>query len=336
MGLLSWLHLRNTSGRLRCRGRERPATPRFGGSIFMVFAIAAAVMGLIRFATQVSEQDQTLADADQPGGGIIVRSEMLHVWVSPTLVDLAKRQAESGEIQTHEDLRGFLELRSQIKLCYVVTMRGHQVDGNFADMPFVRQPYNDAEHFFEFLDVLAAVAENSWDEPTDLFSTVSVHIVPEKFAEPRDEGCLCRNTRQPRRSFSSGTRWGCAPTGMPAALNLSTRSRAASASPSVRNGAPAKFPPRTDAQRQGSVTSAGGIRGVPLSCSHASPVRSGTSMPEGHARDRQPPRWWSVLSLPMRGSYADRIHFWGGWLRCASERVRGNRKLGVESGAACE
>jgi hypothetical protein len=82
-----------------------------------------------------------------------------------------------------KDLRRFLELRSQIKLCYVVIMRGHQVDGNFANLPFVRQPYNDAEHFPEFLDVLAAAAENSWDEPTDLFSTVSVHILPEKFAE---------------------------------------------------------------------------------------------------------------------------------------------------------
>ena len=148
-----------------------------------MFVIVSGVMGLIRFATQVGRQNQLLADADQAGGNIIIRSEMLHVWVSPLLVDLAKRQAECGEIRTHKDLRRFLELRSQINLCYVVIMRGYQVGGNFDDIPFVRQPYNDAEHFPEFLDVLAAAAENSWDEPTDLFSTVSVHILPEKFAE---------------------------------------------------------------------------------------------------------------------------------------------------------
>jgi hypothetical protein len=29
MGLLSWLHLRNTSGRLRARERQRPSAPCF-------------------------------------------------------------------------------------------------------------------------------------------------------------------------------------------------------------------------------------------------------------------------------------------------------------------
>ena len=310
MGLLSWLHLRNTIGRLRGQGRQRPATPRFGGSIFMVFAIAAGVMGLIRFATQVSIQNQKLADDDQPGGDIIIRSEMLHVWVSPTLVDLAKYQAESGEIRTHKDSRRFLELRSQIKLCYVVILRGHQVDGNFVDMPFVRQPYNDAEHFPEFLDVLAAVAENSWGEPTDLLSTVSVHIVPEKFADaecgmslPKCKAIptLCfiwnavgfRAGRNPRRLESIDQK--------PGRFRIAERAKGGIWEVSAANGCPTP----------GSVTSDGGDSGSGL------PGLSCLTSAVGHleclqrsARDRHPPRWWLGLSLPMLGSYADHIHLW--------------------------
>ncbi len=155
----------------------------WGGNVVMVFAIAAGMMGLTRFATQVSRQSQKLADGDRPGAGITVRYEMLDAWISPTLMELAKHQAQSGKKQTHEDLRRFLELRRQEELWYAVMTRGHRVDGNIEDIQYLRQPYNDAEHLPELLEILNMAAENSCSDPGDLVSTASVHVVPEDFAK---------------------------------------------------------------------------------------------------------------------------------------------------------
>lgn len=145
----------------------------------MVFMIGAGMMGLTRFAFHVSKQGQNLAPADRPGAGIIVRSEVLRIWLHPTLIELATRQSQSEVIRTHEDLRRVLELRGQKNLWYAVTIRGHRVDGDFVDILFLRQPYTEPRLFPEFLEILATTVGNSAGATTDDFSTASVHILPE-------------------------------------------------------------------------------------------------------------------------------------------------------------
>jgi hypothetical protein len=148
--------------------------------MFMVLVLAAGGLALTNFASDVDKKDQNLADGDQPEAGIIVRSEVLHIWLPPALIELANRQPSSGVMRTHEDLKQFLERRGQEKVWYAMTTRGHQANGNSIDMPFVRQPYSEPNSFPEFLHILAVATENSSDEATDEFSSALVHVLPEE------------------------------------------------------------------------------------------------------------------------------------------------------------
>jgi hypothetical protein len=66
-------------------GPATPSVPRLAsnllGKLMMVVMIAAGAVGLTGFAVQVSRQDPELASAGQPGAGIIVRSEVVRIWL---------------------------------------------------------------------------------------------------------------------------------------------------------------------------------------------------------------------------------------------------------------
>jgi hypothetical protein len=57
--------------------------------------LLAAIVGLTRFASNESQLHQNLADDCPPGAGLIVRSELLCVWLPETLVDLAKQRGQA-------------------------------------------------------------------------------------------------------------------------------------------------------------------------------------------------------------------------------------------------
>ena len=118
-----------------------------------------------------------LEPADRPGSGIIVRSELLRLWLPQTLTELAKRQSQFRVVRTHEELQRFLELQDRKDLWYALTMRGHQVNGDFVDITFIRWPYDDPLHFPELLEILATAAGNPPRDPDADFSTASVHII---------------------------------------------------------------------------------------------------------------------------------------------------------------
>jgi len=78
-------------------------------------------------------------------------------------------------------LQRLLDLDHQDDLWYALSIRGHQANGGFADITFIRRPYTDSECFPELLNVLAMAAGNPPDYPTvDFlnFSTASVHVMP--------------------------------------------------------------------------------------------------------------------------------------------------------------
>ena len=165
--------------------------------IFMVLVLAAGGMALTDFTSDGDKKDQNLADGDQPGAGIIVRSEVLHIWLPPAFVEWATRQPSSGVMRTHEDLKRFLERRGQEKLWYATTTRGHQANGNRVDLPLVRQPYSEPNSFPEFLEILAVANENSSDEATDKFSSASVHVLPEQSMKCEIRDVMAQLQRNP-------------------------------------------------------------------------------------------------------------------------------------------
>jgi hypothetical protein len=123
-----------------------------------------------------------------PGSGVVARSEVRHLWLPETLKDFAEHRSRSPAGRTHSELRAFLERRGKTDLWYAISARGHQVNGGFADITFIRRPYGDAQHFQEFLDILTTAAGDPPRYSTASYTGALVHILPRELSdrEPRE------------------------------------------------------------------------------------------------------------------------------------------------------
>ena len=160
----------------------------WGGTIFMILVFAAGVMGLVGFSFHVARRAHEVQPVDQAGAGIIVRSELLRLWLPQELTDLSKRQSQPMVVRTHEELQRLLERQDRRRLWYALTFRAHQVNGKVVDLTFIRRPYDDPGHFPEFLDILATAAGNPPRGPDEDYSKASVSIIAQEPSkrEPRD------------------------------------------------------------------------------------------------------------------------------------------------------
>jgi len=176
----------------------------WGGTIFTMIVFAAGVVGLARLSFHVARQAQELEPADRPGAGIIVRSELLRLWLPQTLTELAKRQSQSRVVRTHGELQRFLELQDQEDLWYAQTTRGHQVNGDFTDITVIRRPYDDPLHFPELLDILATAAGNPPSYPNADFSKASVHIIARDLLKCESREVMAELLRHPSPTVDEG------------------------------------------------------------------------------------------------------------------------------------
>ena len=108
--------------------------------ILMAIVLVAAVMGLPRLASHATRPADDLEPDNRADGGLVIRYELLRLWLPQTLIDQAKRQSRSPVVHVHADLKRFLELRNQEDLWYALTVRAHQVNGGFDDVTFIRRP----------------------------------------------------------------------------------------------------------------------------------------------------------------------------------------------------
>jgi hypothetical protein len=158
-----------------------PTQPRFqtkwGRTIFLVIVLAAAASGLARLSFHVTDQAQEPDPADSSSGGIIDRSELLHLWLPRSLAELAKCQSRVPVVRTHEELQRFLDLQNGKDVWYAMTTRGYQVNGKMVDITFLRWPYEDSSHFPEVLDVLATAAGNPPRDADVDQSKAPIHII---------------------------------------------------------------------------------------------------------------------------------------------------------------
>jgi len=187
----------------------------WGEKVLMGTLVVAALIGLAGLSSRVVRPDRQDEDNNRPDGGIIVRSEVLRLWLPEPLIVLAKRQSWAPVLRDHGELQRFLELDHQEDLWHALTIRGHQANGGFADITFIRRPYTDSQCFPELLNVLAVAAGNAPHSPTvDFldFSTASVHVMPSELwkRDPR-EAIADLEFRRSLSVAQEGARWLLAP-----------------------------------------------------------------------------------------------------------------------------
>jgi hypothetical protein len=166
----------------------RRLVSKWGKVIFQVLAIAAAVLGLTRFAFRVSSKGQMLGATDRNVEGVLVHVDVHRVWLPSGLIALTNGELSIGVLRTHDDLRRHLELRGQENLWYAMIVRGYHSDGLIDDIPIVHRPYSEPQWFPELLEILALAAGNVPRAPNGWFSTTAVSLLPESFLkrDPRD------------------------------------------------------------------------------------------------------------------------------------------------------
>ena len=96
---------------------------RWGGGILIVSMLLATAFGVMWLDSRVIRPGRMLASPESPGSGIVVRSEVVHLWLPETLIGLATSQSEHLLAKKHEELRAYLESRGQEKIWYAVTNR---------------------------------------------------------------------------------------------------------------------------------------------------------------------------------------------------------------------
>jgi hypothetical protein len=156
---------------------------RIVGNLMIVVVLVTTAFGLAQLDALAPRPSGALEFSDPPGSGVIVRSEVIHLWLPEILVDPARHELPALVARTHQELKKALERRGQENLWYAITIRGHQANHGAADISFIRYPYREPENLQELMDVLAAVAGRPPRHPSADYSAAIVHIMPAGMSE---------------------------------------------------------------------------------------------------------------------------------------------------------
>ena len=151
---------------------------RLVGNLMIVVLVAATAIGLTQLGALTPRPNGAVEFIAPPGSGVIVRSEVTHLWVPEILVDSALHEFPALSARTHQELKKALERRGQENLWYAITLRGHQVNHGATDISFIRYPYREPDNLQELMDVLAVVAGRPPRDPSADYSAAIVHIMP--------------------------------------------------------------------------------------------------------------------------------------------------------------
>jgi hypothetical protein len=146
------------------------------GSVSIITLITAAALWFAWLDSQVLGPGRAVEVEDPSGCGISVRSEVIHLWLPQSSIELARRSR--SVIETHQELRAALERRGQENLWYARTIRSHQLDGGVAVITYVTYPYREPEHFQELVEILARAAGDLGSHSASRDSAAEIHILP--------------------------------------------------------------------------------------------------------------------------------------------------------------
>jgi hypothetical protein len=151
---------------------------RLAGNLMIVFVLVTTAIVLTQFDAATPRPSAAREFTDPPSSGLIVRSEIIRLWVPETLVDPAGHESRAPVARTHPELKTVLEHRRQENLWYAITFRAQLADHRTEESSFIRYPYRQPESFAEFMDVLTAVAGSPPRHPCTDYSAAVVHIMP--------------------------------------------------------------------------------------------------------------------------------------------------------------
>jgi hypothetical protein len=145
--------------------------------------VGAAGAGLTFLASHARRVPREPEAIDRPAAGITVHTEVIQAWLPEPLIVLGARGSNALVLHSHQELREMLERQGYQDAWYALRVRHRQINGESAEITFIRHPYREPENFQEFLDVVATAAGNPASDPATDYSRATVHIVPASMSE---------------------------------------------------------------------------------------------------------------------------------------------------------
>jgi hypothetical protein len=156
---------------------------RLAGSLMIVVLLVTTAIGLTQFGAMAPRPSAAPEFSDPPGSGLIVCSEVIHLWVPETLVDPAGHEFQALVGRTHQELKTVLERRGLENRWYAITVRAHQANHRIENISYIRYPFRQPEYLPELMDILTAVAGSPPRHPSADLSAAIVHSVPAGMSE---------------------------------------------------------------------------------------------------------------------------------------------------------
>jgi hypothetical protein len=123
-----------------------------------------------------------------PGSGIVVRSEVIAIWMPRVLRDLAMQNNGPPVALAPEALEAYLARKGWRPAWYALSYRAHQVNGKFAETTQIRRLSEASDHIDELDAVMATAAGKPPRFEGGDFSHARVEVIPESLqaVDPRE------------------------------------------------------------------------------------------------------------------------------------------------------
>ena len=125
---------------------------------------------------------------DSPGSGIILRFEVVALWIPRVLHDMAQVQAGAPVFLSPEAVHTELKRRGLNDAWYALTYRGQQANGEFVVITQIRRLSEAADHLDEIQAVMATTAGRPRQFEDPVFPLARVKVIPDTLqaVDPRD------------------------------------------------------------------------------------------------------------------------------------------------------
>jgi hypothetical protein len=154
----------------------------------MALVIVVGVLGLTRFASEVSRPPPAPVSTQGSESVILVHSEVMAIFIPPELEALAREPADQFSFKSHEDVRRWLKGRGLETMWYAILYYCFESDGHDRIMAVYSRPFEMSSKVLEFREVLATIRRSPPPNPLVDYETATIRPIPEdlSLAEPAE------------------------------------------------------------------------------------------------------------------------------------------------------
>ena len=159
-----------------------------GGSALIAALLIVAAIGLASLASRAPGPTSGAESARPPGSGIVVRTELVDVWVPKALDKLLQDHSNNSMPVPDEIVRLAQKQNRDIDLWYAVTAHHHQVDGGETEITTIHYPLHSAREYSSLRKLFDSISAESASRPNSSMPAPRLHVIPDELLKlpPRD------------------------------------------------------------------------------------------------------------------------------------------------------